>query len=150
MSKKSKIIRKVHIHAIIVLIGYTMISKTVFVKSIISTNVLVAYLIPYIFGVIAGWLFLYLFSHEDFFHFMKEVENEEKSKETKYLKRYLHYGKVLATLIIAALGGPIFAALTIRLLLSKYRYKYLLLAIGNITSTLFTVSLARGVAILVF
>ena len=36
---------------------------------------------PYFFGVAAGIIFLYHFSHEDFFHFIKEVEREEKKKE---------------------------------------------------------------------
>ena len=75
---------------------------------------------------------------------MKEVEKEEKGKERIFLSRYLHHGKIAATLIIAAIGGPIFAALTIRLILSKYKYQLALVAIGNIISTLITVGIAKG------
>lgn len=140
-----KFFRPVHLHAVIFLLVYTIISKAIFIKSISSTSLQVAFFIPYTFGVFAGIFLLYLFSHEDFFHFMKDVEKEENKKEKKFLKKYKHYGKILSTFLIATIGGPVFAALTVRFLLNKFWYKYLLIALGNIPSTLLAVTLAKGI-----
>ena len=142
--KTRSFFRPVHLHAILFLVIYTIISKAVFIKAIVSPNITVVFLVPYIFGVVAGVIFLYLLNHEDFFQFMKDVEKEERGKENTYLKKYLHYGKVLSALIIGVVGGPVFAAITIRFLLNKLWYKYVILAVGNIGSTLIFVSLTRG------
>ena len=123
---------------------YTALSKSIFLKSLGSESITTHFFGPYIFGVIAGIFFLYLFNHEDFFHFIKEVEEIEKKKENKFLKKYLHLGRILATLIIASLGGPVFAALTARFLINKFWFKYLILALGNIPSTILSVTLAKG------
>lgn len=147
---KRGLIRGVHIQAILFLVVYNILSKYIFIKSVIHADILVNFIAPYVFGVVAGIVFLYLLDHEDFFHFMKEVEKEEKKKENLYLKKYLHYGKVACVLIIALIGGPVFSALTIRFLLNKFKYGYLLIALGNIGSTLLTVSIARGALSLVF
>lgn len=148
--KKRNFFRPVHLQALFFFVAYTILSKAIFIKSVMSANLEVVFFVPYFFGVAAGFLFLYLFNHEDFFHFVKEIEKEEKKRERGYLKKYQHYGKILSTLIIAAIGGPIFAALTIRFLLNKYKYKYLLLALGNIVSTLVAIAIAKGALKLIF
>lgn len=146
----SNFFRDVHLQALIFLIFYSLISKTIFIKSISHPSLWINFLAPYFFGVFAGMVFLYLLKHEDFFHFMKDVEKREEKKEKKFLKKYLHHGKILATLIIATLGGPIFAAITIRLILPRYKYSLLLICIGNITSTIFTVGLSKGAIVILF
>lgn len=144
-SSKKSFFRPVHLQAFLFFIAYTIVSKAVFLKSVTSGNMQIVFFVPYIFGVAAGIFFLYLFNHEDFFHFIKEIELEEGKKEKGYLKKYKHYGKILSTLIISAIGGPIFAALTIRFLLNKYWYKYIVLAVGNIASTAFAIFIAQGI-----
>lgn len=131
-------------------IAYTILSKAIFLKSVTSGNAEIIFFVPYIFGVVCGVLFLYLFNHEDFFHFIKEIEKEEEKKEKAYLRKYKHYGKILSTLIIGAIGGPVFSALTIRFLLNKYWYKYLVLSVGNIASTFFAILIAKGAIKLLF
>ncbi len=149
MAKKTKnpnkpFFRKIHFRALLFLVVYTVVSKLVFIKSLTMPDLFREFFGPYIFGVIAGIIFLYLFNHEDFFHFIRDVEKTEKKKEKEYLRKYIHYGKIISTLIIATLGGPIFAALTVRFLLNNVWYKYLLLATGNIGSTFLAVVLAKG------
>lgn len=144
-SKVKNFFKPVHFQAILFLLVYNIISKTIFVKAIIANSILINFFVPYIFGILSGWLFLYLLKHQDFFHFMKEVEKEEDGKEKALISRYLHHGKMLATLIIASVGGPIFGALTVRLLLPKYRHGVFLIAIGNIFSTLISVAFAKGI-----
>ena len=140
-----KFFRPVHLQAILFLIIYNIISKWVFFKAIIHDSLLVNFLVPYFFGIIAGYIFLYLLSHEDFFHFIKDVEKIEKKKERGFIKKYLHHGKILATFLITIIGGPIFGALTIRLLLPRYKYSLLILCIGNIIPTVMWVSIGRGI-----
>lgn len=144
---KKSFFRPVHLQAIIFLIIYNILSKTIFIKSVLSHELLINFFGPYLFGTISACIFLYLLSHEDFFHFIKEVEREEKSKEKKLLKKFVHHGKILTALLITLLSGPIFGALTIRLILPKYKYGYYLLIFGNIFSTILAVSVAKGLVI---
>lgn len=144
-SKIKGLFRPIHLQAILFLLAYNIVSKSIFVKAVIIESNFVNFFVPYVFGILSGWMFLYLLKHEDFFHFMREVEKEEKGREKKLLSKYIHHGKVFATLIIAAVAGPIFGALTIRLILPKYKYGIVLIAIGNIFSTLISVAMAKGV-----
>lgn len=143
-TKRKSFFRPVHLQAIVFLVVYNIISKTVFLKSLLHSEYFINFIGPFLFSCVAGSIFLYLLKHEDFFRFIKEVERQENKKEKGYLKRFVHHGKILTTFIIATIGGPIFSALTIRLLLPKYKYPYLLLFIGNIFSTLFSTGLAKG------
>ena len=137
--------RPVHLQAIIFLIVYNIVSKTIFFKSILYNAYFINFSGPYLFACVAGAIFLYLLRHEDFFHFIKEVERQEDKKEKGYLKKFSNHGKILTTLIIATIGGPIFSALTIRLLLPKHKHPYLLLFLGNVFSTIFSVMIAKGI-----
>jgi len=88
---------------------------------------------------------LFIFSHEKFFAFAKDMEREESKKEKKYLAKYLHHGKVFATFVIGVIGGPVFSSLTTRLLLNNYPFKYLLVILANIPSTIVTVGVTHGI-----
>lgn len=143
--KKSNFFRPVHLQALIFLIVYNLISKTIFFESLGSNRILINFSGPFLFACIGGSIFLYLLRHQDFFHFIKEVERVENKREKGYLRKFRHHGKIFATLIIATLGGPIFAGLTIRLLLPKYKYPYLLLFVGNLFSTLFSMGIVKGI-----
>jgi hypothetical protein len=138
-------IRPVHIHTLLVIIGYLLVSKFVFFKFVTGPNITESFLGPFIFGVLTSFIFLYLFSHEDFFHFIKEVEKKEEKKEEQYLRKYRHLGKVAAVLVIGAIGGVIFAALTARLLLINYKYRYLVVLVSMFFSTALSVGVAKGV-----
>ena len=140
-----RFIRPIHIQTFFIVVGYLLISKLVFFKFVTGPDLTTSFLGPFIFGVVTSFIFLYLFSHEDFFHFIKEVEKKEEKKEKGYLKKYKHFGKVAAVLIIGTIGGVILAALTVRLLLIHYKYRYLILLISMFFSTIFTVGLAKGI-----
>lgn len=144
MAINKSFFRPVHFQAIFFLVIYNVISKWVFFKAITHESIIVNFLVPYVFGIIAGLTFLYLLNHEDFFHFMREVERVEAKKEKGLIERFLNHGKVLTTFLIMTIGGPIFGALTIRLLLPRYKNSFLILATGNIFSTILVVGLAKG------
>ncbi len=144
------LLRTVHLQALLFLVVYNFLSKFIFIKSLLSKSLLVNFFGPYIFGIAAGFVFMYLLKHEDFFHFMKEVEVIEKKAERKMLHKYLHHGKVMATFLITAISGPVLGVITTRLLLPKYRKWFLILVLGNFVSTILTVGLAKGLFVSLF
>jgi hypothetical protein len=75
---------------------------------------------------------------------MGNIEKEEKGQEKKYLDKFSHYGKIAASIIVGAIGGPIFLALTIRFLFSKSENRYLIAFVSTLVSSIFMVSLAKG------
>ncbi len=131
--------------AVVVLVGYFFISKINIIHAISRGNAIESFLQLYLFGVFFACLFLFIFSHEKFFPFAKEIENKEQKNEKKYLKKYIHHGKILGTFLIGSIGGPIFSSLTARMLLNSFRFKYIIIILANIPSTLFTLGVGWGI-----
>lgn len=136
--------RKVHAVAVVFILIYLFFANLIVVKFSTNDNHLVAFGVPMLYGGLTSVLFLYLFSHEDFFNFAKEIEKGQMKKEKKWLSRFSHFSKITTTFLMAMVGGPILGALTARLLLSRTGYGYALLLLANLPSTLLTVSVARG------
>lgn len=130
--------------AVFILGGYFVLSKINLVSALTRESIFTSFLQLYLFGIFFACLFLFIFSHEKFFTFAKDIEKEESKKEKKYLKKYMHHGKVFTTFVIGAVGGPFFSSLTARLLLNNYSFKYLLVILANIPSTILTVAASRG------
>lgn len=137
-------LRRIHFEAVALLILYTIISKANFLHAFIRNDFLISFLQVYSFGVFATFVFLYIFSHEDFFQFAYEIEVREKKQETKYLRKFKHYGKILATFLIGGVGGPIFLALTLRIFFHKNSLKYLLIFLVIFISTLISFGILKG------
>lgn len=135
----------IHIVAVFILGGYFVLSKVNMVSALTNKNLFNSFLQIYLFGVFFACLFLFIFSHEHFFTVAKDIEKEEMKKEKKYLKKYMHHGKILATFLIGVVGGPVFSSLTARILLNNFTFKYLVVILTNIPSTIITVALAKGV-----
>lgn len=133
-----------HLAAVAILAGYFIISKLNLAHALSNQNLFISFIQLFAFGTIFTYLFLYIYSHEKFFPFAREIEKKEESKEKGYLKKYLHHGKMLATFLIGIVGGPIFLSLTIRLLLNNFRYRYLYVFIISFFSTVFTFILGKG------
>lgn len=126
--------------------GYFVLSKVNLAHALLNENSVVSFLQIYLFGIFFACIFLYIFSHDKFFPIAREIEKEEKRKERKYLSKYLHHGKLLATFLIGVAGGPVFSSLTARLLLNRYWYKYLVVLVANIPSTIITLGLGHGIS----
>lgn len=144
-AKRRKFIRPVHFFAVLFFVVYTIVAKALYFRALYHTNFVTTYIVPYAFGVSATFLFLYLFNHADFFHFAREIEKTEDKKEKALLKRFLHYGKIVASVVIGVVGGPIFLALTIRLLLKRFAHKYLLVFFTILVAVLVSVGLVKQV-----
>jgi len=130
-------LHRIHLIAVFILGSYFVLSKINLVHALSNPNFVISFLQLFIFGIFFSYLFLYIFSHEKFFPFAKELEEKEKPKENIYFRKYLHHGKVLGTFIIGVIGGPIFLSLTVRLLLYRFKHKNLLVLLTIFVSTLF-------------
>lgn len=144
IEKKHSHFHWVHLLAAFILGGYFISSKVNLVHALTNESPLVSFMQIYLFGVFFACLFLYVFSHDNFFKFAKDIEKKNEKKEKRYLEKYLHHGKILATFIIGVMGGPVFSSLTARLLLNNYAFKYILIILANIPSTIITVGVSRG------
>ena len=141
---RNKKLKSIHLQVALVLIFYLLVSNTIFLKAAIHRNVLISFALPMIFGGLASAIFLYLFSHEDFFYFAQALQKKQMRVEQRWLRRFQRFGKSFTTLGIGTLGGPILGALTARLLLNQEKYKYHLVVFSAIPSTFFWMSLTRG------
>ena len=147
---KNSFFRLVHLEALAVLGVYFLVSNYVLVSSVANGNMWVSFLVPLLFGVVASFVFLYLFGHQDFFHFIKKFESEERDKEKKYLDKFKHWGKIVACILVSGIGGPIFLALTVRFLFGEKENRYLMAFVATLMSTLLIVAVAKGFWKLVF
>lgn len=136
----------IHFQAIIALVLYNVLSKLIFIKFLLFKNIYLSFVGPYLFGICASAFLLYLFSHEKFFPWVYEIEKREDKQEKKWIHKYIHHGKVATCLIIGTIGGPVFEALSLRILLhnKSFVYKMTIVCIANIFSTIFTISIAKG------
>ena len=141
MSKKVKTLR--FFKAVALLVVYFLVSNTIFIRSV-SQEVFLAYGFPMIFGMLTSLMFLYLFEHEDFFKFAKELEKLEEAREKKFVARFSRHSRLFTTVAIGVVCGPVFSALSAHLLVPKYRYKYLLVMFISVPSTILWVGGARG------
>jgi cytochrome c biogenesis protein CcdA len=141
-------LHRIHFQAGLVLVLYLIVSKTVFFGALTHQNIFISFLAPLIFGSLAGLVFLYLFGHENFFPFAREIEREEKKDEKKWQKIFSHHGKSFISIAIGIIGGPILGALAIRLLIHKRNFwrKYLLILISEIISTFFYIGVLKGLS----
>ena len=147
---KKGFFRLVHLEAIAILIAFFIVSNFVLVVSVANASIYISFFAPLLLGVLSTFVFLYLFSHSDFFHFITDFEKEEKGNEKKYLDRFKHFGKTVICVLVSAIGGPIFLALTVRFLFSKSRSRYLVALISTLISTIFSVALAKGFFLTLF
>lgn len=150
IKKKKGFLRPIHFQALLFTLAYYGISKFVFIESVANKNLLISFIGPFSFGVVSCLVFLYLFSHEDFFHFIKSLEKKENGKEKKFLKKYYHHSRIFASILIGVIGGTLFLALTVRFLINRFSYKYIVIVVASFLSTLVSVGIAKGFLSLVF
>jgi len=140
-------IKSVHLQAVLFLIVYLIFSKVNLVSAIASKSFWVSFLQPFVFGSLSGLVFLYLFSHEDFFPVAREIEKKEKRAEQSWQRKLAHHGKVFICFAIGVLTSPVLCALAVRLLVHKHKfwYKYAIIFFAEIFSTVLNVGLLKGI-----
>jgi hypothetical protein len=78
------------------------------------------------------------------------LEKEESKQEKKYLHYFKHYGKILACIFVAFVGGPLFLALTVRFFFKQKENRYSIACAINFIVTVIMVSFAKGFIGLIF
>ncbi len=142
-------LKSIHIKAFIAWAIYAIFTKGVFLYGVSkSTPAIVAFSVNILFSAFFAIIFLYIFSHEDFFKFGREIEKKNLKKEKKWLDRLKHHGKIATATLIGMLGGPLFAALTLRLLLPRLPSKYILVGAIAVLSAALALAIGRGITIL--
>lgn len=144
VKKKKLEIHWTHLFAIGVLALYFIASKINLTQAFLKGDLVSTFVQLFSFGTIFSFLFLYIFSHEKFFPFAREIEKKEEEKEKSYLKKYLKHGKIIATFLIGVIGGPIFLSLTTRLLLNSFKFRYLFVLLTSFISTIFTLGVGKS------
>lgn len=144
-SKNKPFLRPVHFQAIAFIIIYSVLSIFVVAKALLNPSIYISFLVSFSFGIISVFVFLYLFSHEDFFHFFKNLDKFENKKEKSYLGNFMQYGKFLACILISVIGGQIFLALTIRFLFPKSSPRYLIAFAVTLISTIIVIFFGKSI-----
>ncbi|KKR73214.1 MAG: hypothetical protein UU16_C0027G0004 [Candidatus Woesebacteria bacterium GW2011_GWA2_40_7] len=142
---KNRLFRLVQLQAIAFVVVYFLISNLFVVKFITNPNIYISFFSSLIFGSVSVFAFLYLFSHQNFLPFFKNLQGSQDKKEKKYLKSYIKYGKFLACIIVGILGGPIFLALTIRFLFPRSKNKYLIGFVSTFVSTVIVIFFGKSI-----
>ena len=142
-----KNIKKIYLQAIVAVFVYVGLGHVILISSALSQNMIRSYGVPLAYGILGGISFLYIFSHEDFFKFAKVIEKREQKHEKELLRLLKHHGKIWTTMTVGSIGGPIFGALTTRLLLATSKYKYLVVTFSTALWSIMITSLYRGVVL---
>jgi hypothetical protein len=131
------------IKASLLLIIHYLISKPIFIVSLASRNPLIFLGGPTLNGIVTAIIFLHIFSDKAFLRVGNVIRKKENKENKIRLKVLLPLGKFVTLLVIGIVGGPIAAAFIVRLLFSKSKYKYLLVILPCLPSTIFSMGLAK-------
>jgi hypothetical protein len=118
------VIKRVHLTAIIIWLIHSFIEKALLVRMLTLSNTFLAYAIEALHSTLTALFFLYLFSHEDFFKFAKDIEKKQKKNEKKTLKFFKHTGKLIASFLICLFISNVLLALVVRLFYRKKSTRY--------------------------
>ena len=139
-------LKKNHFKTIVILIIYFLITQSSFFVGVLnSTPIFLGFLLNIIFSVFFGVIFLYIFSHEDLFDIARQLEKDNIKKEKVWLHRFKNLGKSTVVFLIGILAGPLFAAITLRIILPKYKYRYTLMVFVATASAILWLGIARGI-----
>jgi len=138
--------KKIHFKIIFLLVIYFVVTQSSFFAGVLTTTpILLAFLVNIFFSILFGVTFLYIFDNEDLFGFAKQFEKDNRKKEQMWLHRFKNFGKSTIVFLIGILLGPLFAAITLKILLPKYSYKYQLIIFTSIVSAVLWLGLTRGI-----
>lgn len=136
---------KFYVAVTIVLLIYVIATRAIFITALFYPNLAIALAVPTTIAGISGFLYLYFLLHEDRFKFIRIIRDKKIKTEEKLIHKFIKFGKLLTAWIIGFPAGPLFAALTIAILLSDFKYKYIYVVFISVMSILTSFCLARGV-----
>ena len=123
---------------------HSVLSWGVLLVSAKSDLVIFSIGLPFVYGIFSGIIFLFIFTHDRILKFARLLEEREEHVEKRFLKSFAHHGRILTSVAIGVFGGPILGALTVRMLLTRYPYKYGVVILSSLISTSFYVFFLQG------
>ena len=145
-----KPIKPIHVKAVGALAIYFVCGNLILWSSVFREGFFPTYVPTMLYGAISSAAFLFIFSHEDFFKFAKVIEKIEEKMEKRWLGFLSHAGRVFTSFIVGTLTGAVLGALTIRFLLPKASYRYLLAFLVGALSGIFVTTSISGLFSFVF
>lgn len=128
----------------IILATHSILGWFVLLLATKSGTFIFSFGLPLSFGILSGMVFLYIFNHDKVIRIARLIEEKEEKIEERWLKHFAHSGKLASCFLMGMIGGPVLAALTIRLLLPKFKHKYSLVTAVVIVNTIFYVGFLKG------
>lgn len=141
---------KFYLFVTVFLLLYVLATRAIFITALFYPNLTIALIVPTTIAGISGFTYLYFLLHEERFKFIRIIKDKKMKTEEKLIHKFIKFGRLLTAWIIGFLLGPLFAALTIAILLSDFKYKYLYVVIISTLSILTSLCLARGVIHIIF
>lgn len=111
-------------------------------------NILFAFTALTLFNTSSSLGLIFLFNHQNSFPAIKNIEQSNKKKQAIYLKKFLKFGKFIATILMGLIGGPILLSLTVKVLFRQHQYRTTILA-SIITNIIFIV-ISKGLLQIIF
>lgn len=134
----------VYLQAFIVWAIFSFGTKLIFLKSIVTQNILLAYVPVSIATALYGVAFLYFLRHKDIFKFAEIIERKEKKAKKKWIRHLIEMGKVIALTLSALISGPLLTSILGKVLLRKRKYAYAVVFSVCFLATIIWLAVARG------
>ncbi len=146
VKSKYKYMKKRHFVEVVSIIAiHSLLSWVVWLVSVRSNLIIFTAGLPFVYGIFSAMIFLFIFTHDRVITLARLLEEKEEHVEEKFLKKFKHHSRIFTSLVVGILGGPILGALTTRMLLPRFPYKYEIVIISSIISTLFYLFFLHGV-----
>ncbi|OGM30374.1 hypothetical protein A2801_03335 [Candidatus Woesebacteria bacterium RIFCSPHIGHO2_01_FULL_41_10] len=130
--------------AVIVLVGFFILSNIILVFTATTSSLFLAFGIPVFVGATTSMGFFYVFTHEETFPFATVIEKRQKEAEKRWLKVLPHAGKLASVIMLGVVGGPLLAAFSAQFLIPHYERRYEVLALVGALSGILIAAVARG------
>lgn len=101
-----------------------------------------------LFNSLSSLIFIYLFNHQNSFPAIKNIELSNQKKQKKYLKKFLKFGKFIATILMGLIGGPILLSLSVKFLFRQHQYRNTI--ITSILTNIIFITISKGLFQIIF
>lgn len=131
-----------------IFVAFIVISYLITFYCLAHPNIIFGSISLIFFNSLSSLIFIYLFNHQNSFPAIKNIELSNQKKQKKYLKRFLKFGKIIATILMGLIGGPILLSLSIKLLFHQHQYQNTII-ISILTNIIFII-ISKGLLQIIF
>lgn len=131
-----------------IFVTFVVISYLITFYCLAHPNIIFGSISLTLFNSLSSFVFIYLFNHQNSFPVIKNIELSNQKKQKKYLKRFLKFGKFIATILMGLIGGPILLSLSVKLLFHQHQYRNTVI-ISILTNIIFII-ISKGLLQIIF